>query len=212
MTRPSSPRAKAWQAHKADAGWAGIAWPSAFGGRGRRRWQRPFFEEQRASTCPAGVFAVGIAMAGPTIIAWGTEEQQALPRADAARRGRVVPAVLRAGRRLRPRRPATRADADGDEWVVNGQKVWTSGAHYSDWGILLARTDLDVPKHRGITPSCSTCARPASTCGRCARSTAPSTSTRCSSPTCAIPDGQRRRRRSTRAGASRTRCCRTSGR
>ena len=98
------------------------------------------------------MFAVGIGMAGPTIIAWGTEEQQQrfLP-AMLQRRRDLVPAVLRARRGSDLAGLRTRAERDGDEWVVNGQKVWTSGAHYSDWGLLLARTDPDVPKHRGIT-------------------------------------------------------------
>ena len=145
---------KEWQRTLYDGGWAGITWPVEAGGRGGKGWQQRIFnEEQSKFDVAVGAFAVGIGMAGPTIIAWGTDEQQAaLPAADAARRRDLVPAVLRARRGFRPRRTAHAAPTrDGDEWVVNGQKVWTSGAHYSDWGLLLARTDLDAPKHRGIT-------------------------------------------------------------
>ena len=95
----------------------------------------------------------GLGMVVPTILGHGTEEQKQqhvppLLRGDAG----LVPAVQRAGRRFRPRRPhhAGRA-ATATTWIVNGQKVWNSCAHVADWGILLARTDWDVPKHRGIT-------------------------------------------------------------
>jgi alkylation response protein AidB-like acyl-CoA dehydrogenase len=144
---------KAWQRTLSDAGWAGITWPKEAGGRGGPGWQQRIWnEEQSRFDVAVGVFSVGIGMAGPTIIAWGTDEQQE----------RFLPAMLRgdeiwcqlfsepgAGSDLAGLR--TRAVRDGDEWIVNGQKVWTSGAHYSDWGLLLARTDPDVPKHRGIT-------------------------------------------------------------
>jgi alkylation response protein AidB-like acyl-CoA dehydrogenase len=146
-------RAKPWQAHLADSGWAGITWPTDSGGRGGTPSQQAIFLEEagRLGLAP-NAFAVGVAMAGPTIIAHGTDEQ----------RRRFLPPMQRgdevwcqlfsepgAGSDLAGL--STRAVRDGDEWVVNGQKVWTSGAHYSDLGILLARTDPDQPKHRGIT-------------------------------------------------------------
>ena len=92
-------------------------------------------------------------MAGPTIIAYGTEAQkQRYLREDPLLRGDLVPGLLRAGRRLGPgRRCSTRAVSDGDDWVVNGQKVWTSLAHMRRLDVLLARTDPDAPKHKGIT-------------------------------------------------------------
>ena len=144
---------KEWQGVLYDGGWAGITWPVEAGGRGGFGWQQRIFnEEQSHYDVATGVFAVGIAMAGPTIIAWGTPEQQ----------GRFLPAMLRgddiwcqlfsepgAGSDLAGLR--TRAERDGDEWVINGQKVWTSGAHYSDWGLLLARSNPEAPKHQGIT-------------------------------------------------------------
>jgi alkylation response protein AidB-like acyl-CoA dehydrogenase len=146
-------RVKPWQAHLAEHRWAGIAWPEDSGGRGGTATQQAIFTEEAARLgLAANAFAVGIAMAGPTIIAHGTEEQ----------RRRFLPPMLRgdevwcqlfsepgAGSDLAGL--STRAIRDGEEWVVNGQKVWTSGAHHSDLGILLARTDLDQPKHRGIT-------------------------------------------------------------
>jgi len=146
-------RAKPWQAYLADHGWAGITWPKDSGGRGGTASEQAIFTEEAAKlSLSVNAFAVGIAMAGPTIIAHGTEDQ----------RQRFLPPMLRgdevwcqlfsepgAGSDLAGL--STRAVRDGDEWIVNGQKVWTSGADSSDLGILLTRTDLDQPKHRGIT-------------------------------------------------------------
>ncbi|MEO5839987.1 MAG: acyl-CoA dehydrogenase family protein [Acidimicrobiales bacterium] len=144
---------KQWQHLLYDNGWAGIAWPKAYGGRGETaRHQGIFNQEQARYDVHAGIFSVGIGMTGPTLIAHGTEEQkQRYLRPMLA--GDDVWCQLfsepGAGSDLGGLR--TTAVRDGDEWVVNGQKVWNSGAQYSDWGILLTRSDPDVPKHRGIT-------------------------------------------------------------
>jgi len=144
---------RAWQATLAEHGWAGITWPVEHGGRGGTTEQaRIFAQEQARFDVPVGVFMIATGMVGPTIIAHGTDAQKDwyLPR---MLRGEHVWCQLfsepGAGSDLAGL--ATRAERDGDEWVVNGQKVWTSGAHFSDWGILLARTDWDAPKHRGIS-------------------------------------------------------------
>ena len=146
-------RCRAWQRTLYDAGWAGITWPKEYGGRGGTALeQRVFDQEQARFGVAAGVFAVGIGMVGPTLIAHGTEEQKAA-HLDPLLRGDDVWCQLfsepGAGSDLAGL--STRAVRDGDEFVVDGQKVWTSGAHHSQLGILLARTNPDVPKHRGIT-------------------------------------------------------------
>ena len=146
-------RARPWQALLAEHRWAAITWPEMYGGRGGTAAQAAIFNEEAARrSLPTSPFVVGTGMAGPTIITHGSEEQKV----------RFLPPMLRgeevwcqlfsepgAGSDLAGL--STRAVRDGDEWVIDGQKVWTSGAHYSDYGILLARTDPDVPKHRGIT-------------------------------------------------------------
>jgi alkylation response protein AidB-like acyl-CoA dehydrogenase len=144
---------KKWQRCIYDGGYAGITWPVEFGGRGGTFVEAMIFRQEEAKfDVASSLFAVGIGMAGPTIIGHGTDEQ----------RRRYLPAMLRgeevwcqlfsepgAGSDLASL--STRAVRDGDEWIVNGQKVWSSGAHHSDMGILLARTDPDLPKHRGMT-------------------------------------------------------------
>jgi alkylation response protein AidB-like acyl-CoA dehydrogenase len=144
---------KAWQRVKYDNGWAGITWPKEYGGRGGTSVQQGIYnQEESRYDVASGVFSVGIGMAGPTIIVHGTEAQKER-YLDPMLRGDEVWCQLfsepNAGSDLAGLR--TSAVRDGDEWVVNGQKVWNSGAHYSDWGILLTRTDPDAPKHRGIT-------------------------------------------------------------
>ena len=146
-------RCKAWQRTLYDGGWAGITWPKEYGGRGGTSLeQRVFDQEQARFGVAAGVFAVGIGMVGPTLIAHGTEAQKAR-YLDPLLRGDEVWCQLfsepGAGSDLAAL--ATKAVRDGDEFVVDGQKVWTSGAQHSRLGILLARTNPEVPKHRGIT-------------------------------------------------------------
>ncbi len=146
-------RCRSWQRSLYDGGWAGITWPKANGGRGGTPNEaRIFAQEQLKFDVSTGIFAVAVGMVGPTLIAHGTPEQQER-YLDPMLRGDEIWCQLfsepGAGSDLAGLR--TRAVRDGDTWIVNGQKVWTSGAHNSDVAILLARTDPDATKHAGIT-------------------------------------------------------------
>jgi alkylation response protein AidB-like acyl-CoA dehydrogenase len=147
-------RALDWQREKAAAGYAGITLPRAVGGRGGTRIEDWIFEEeQRAAGAPDGPFMnVSVRMTVPGILNFGTPDQverYALPTS----RGEILWTQLfsepGAGSDLAGVRTA--AVRDGDRWIVNGQKVWSSWAHHAQRGILLARTDPDVPKHRGLS-------------------------------------------------------------
>ena len=145
--------AKRWQILKADAGFAGIQWPSTYGGRGLSSHLAGVFKQEEANfDVPGNSFQVAVDMVGPTLIAHGSEEQK-LRHLEPIKRGDEVWCQLLsepdAGSDLAGL--STRAELDGDEFVVNGQKVWTSGAQSSDWAILLVRTNPDERKHRGIT-------------------------------------------------------------
>ena len=146
-------RAKAWQRLKQENGWACLNWPREYGGRGATPMELIIWGQEEARfDVPTSPFAIGLGMCGPTVIAFAGEQQKQryLPKMAA---GDEIwcqlfsePAGGSDVANLR-----TRAVRDGDEWVVNGQKVWTSGAHYCDYGILLVRTDPSVPKHKGLT-------------------------------------------------------------
>jgi alkylation response protein AidB-like acyl-CoA dehydrogenase len=145
--------AKAWQARKADAGFACITWPMQWGGRGGTQMQQIIWSQEEAKyDVPQNVFLIGLGMCVPTMIAYAKPEQ--LERfVPPAVRGEEIWCQLfsepAAGSDVAGLR--TRAEKQGDEWVINGQKIWTSGAHYSDYGLLLTRTDPSVPKHAGLT-------------------------------------------------------------
>jgi alkylation response protein AidB-like acyl-CoA dehydrogenase len=146
-------RCRAWQHTLYTGGWGAISWPVEYGGRGESAWHQTIFNQEVAGfDVSVGVFSVGIGMCGPTLIVHGSEEQKHR-YLGAMLRGEEVWCQLfsepDAGSDLAGLK--TRADRDGDVFVVNGQKVWTSGAQHSDWGILLTRTNPDVPKHKGIT-------------------------------------------------------------
>jgi alkylation response protein AidB-like acyl-CoA dehydrogenase len=145
--------AKRWQATLADAHWAAIHWPVAHGGRDASALESTIlFEELARYDVPDTLFAIGIAMIGPTLIAHASDAQKAR-YLEPMRRGEEIWCQLwsepDAGSDLASLQ--TRAVRDGDELVLNGQKVWTSGAHYCDFGLGIFRTDLDQPKHKGIT-------------------------------------------------------------
>ena len=145
---------KAWQKKKADAGYAAITWPKEWGGQSAPSWQNVIFGQEEAKAAPglSGPFAIGLGMCIPTILTAGNDEDKKR-FAQPAVRGEEIWCQLfsepSGGSDAAAAR--TRAIREGDEWVINGQKVWTSGAHYSDYGLLLTRTDPDVPKHKGLT-------------------------------------------------------------
>ncbi len=145
---------RGWQRRLADGGWAAVHWPVEHGGRGATITQSAiFYEELAAAGAPLPANVLGLLLAGPTIRTWGTPEQQErhlvpiLTAEEIWCQGFSEPD---AGSDLAAVK--TRAVKDGDEWVITGQKVWTSMAQYAKWCMLVARTDPDAPKkHQGLT-------------------------------------------------------------
>jgi alkylation response protein AidB-like acyl-CoA dehydrogenase len=153
MTPEEVKRCKAWQSKKTDAGFTGITWPKRFGGRELSPiFQVIYNQEEEDFTVPRGLFEIGLGMCIPTMMTYAKPEQ--LDRyVQPALRGQEVWCQLfsepAGGSDLAALR--TRAERDGDDWIINGQKIWTSGAHLSDFGIIVVRTDPNVPKHEGLT-------------------------------------------------------------
>lgn len=149
----SFPYLRAWQRKLHEGGWAAVSWPKEYGGRGARLMQQAiFWEEMTRAEAPPMANALGLGLIGPTIIAYGTEEQKK----------RFIPKILsaeeiwcqgfsepNAGSDLASLQ--TEARLEGDHYVVNGQKVWTSYGWVADWCELVVRTDPHAPKHKGLT-------------------------------------------------------------
>jgi alkylation response protein AidB-like acyl-CoA dehydrogenase len=142
-----------WTRTLYDAGYVGLTWPKEYGGGGAPYTHQGIYLEETARIgAPDHIGVIGLGMAGPTIIAWGTEEQKKrhleplLSGEEIWCQGFSEPG---SGSDLAGAK--TRAVLDGDEWVVNGQKVWSSYAHIADWCILVVRTDPDAEKHRGLS-------------------------------------------------------------
>ena len=151
--RETFERRRAWQKTMHEAGWVGISWPKEYGGRGATLIERVIWDEEYAAArAPVLPAAMGLNLVGPTIIHWGTDEQKhrylrpILSGDEVWAQGFSEPG---AGSDLAGLR--TKAEDRGDHFLINGQKVWTSGAHFAHWIIVLARTDPNAPKHKGIS-------------------------------------------------------------
>jgi acyl-CoA dehydrogenase len=148
-------RGKAWQRELFDGGWAGLGWPVEHGGRALTVGERVIWAaEVAAAGLPPAINLVGEAMVGPTLMVHGTEEQRRRHLAPILAGDEIWCQLFSepdAGTDLAAVTTTAAASADGDGWVVTGHKLWTSAAHYADWGVLLARSDWEAPKHRGCT-------------------------------------------------------------
>ncbi|MGI9624694.1 MAG: acyl-CoA dehydrogenase family protein [Acidimicrobiales bacterium] len=144
---------RSWQRRLYDGGWAGVHWPTEYGGRGLTiEHQAAWLEVCALAEVPPFINMVGFVLAGQGNLMYGTADQRGEhlePIITADRLWCQLFSEPNAGSDLASL--TTSAEADGDEWVVNGHKVWTSGARYSDWGILMARTNRSAPKHKGIS-------------------------------------------------------------
>jgi alkylation response protein AidB-like acyl-CoA dehydrogenase len=144
---------RAWQRTLFEHGWASITWPEEYGGRGLGPIENIIWNQELAK-CGLGEnqFMQGIGLAGPTIIAHGTPEQKERYLEPILRADEIwCQAFSEPGAGSDLAGLSLRAERDGDDWIVTGQKTWCSSADHADWGILLARTDPTVRKHKGIT-------------------------------------------------------------
>ncbi|WP_022722175.1 acyl-CoA dehydrogenase [Rhodopseudomonas sp. B29] len=145
--------AKEWQKKKADAGWAVPHWPKEYGGRGSSPIERVIWQQEEGVYGKlTRLFIIGQGMCGPTMMAYASEDQKRHylpPLASGEKIWCQLFSEPAGGSDVAGLR--TRAEKDGDDWIINGQKIWTSGAHYSDYGILITRTDPTLPKHKGLT-------------------------------------------------------------
>jgi alkylation response protein AidB-like acyl-CoA dehydrogenase len=151
--RFDGPEIRRWSRALHDGGWVGISWPAEYGGRGLSpRFQSIYLEEEARAEAPPHIGVIGLGMAGPTIISRGTDEQKAryleplLAADEIWCQGFSEPG---AGSDLAGVR--TSARLDGDHFVLDGQKVWSSYAHIADFCILVARSDPDSQRHAGLT-------------------------------------------------------------
>jgi alkylation response protein AidB-like acyl-CoA dehydrogenase len=145
--------AKAWQKKKAEGGFACLTWPKEYGGRSATPIQRVIWDQEEGKYgALSGPFAIGQGMCGPTVMAYATEEQKRRylpPLASGEEVWCQLFSEPAGGSDLAGLR--TKAEKDGDDWIINGQKIWTTGAHFCDYGILITRTDPTLPKHKGLT-------------------------------------------------------------
>jgi len=146
-------KAKEWQAKKCDAGWACLTWPKEYGGQGLGRMENVIFNQEEGKfKLPPNIYTIGHGMLGPTLIAHGTDEQKSKYLPNMIRGSEVWCQAFSepdAGSDLAALR--TSAVRDGDDWVLNGQKIWCTGAQYCKWGMLPARSDPNTTKHAGLT-------------------------------------------------------------
>jgi len=147
---------KAWQKKKAEAGWACLHWPKEYGGRGATPIERVIWgQEEGVYGGLSGLFIIGHGMCGPTVMAWADEETKERllpPLASGEHIWCQLFSEPAGGSDLAGLRTAAIPATDGSgDWIINGQKIWTSGAQHSDYGIVITRTDPNVAKHKGLT-------------------------------------------------------------
>jgi alkylation response protein AidB-like acyl-CoA dehydrogenase len=145
--------ARLWQRRKYEAGWACIGWDTEYGGRGASPIERVIWDQEESKyDVPSRFFVIGQGMIAPTLMVWAQPQHKEnfLPKLAS---GEEIWCQLfsepAGGSDLAALR--TKAEKDGDEWIINGQKIWTSQAHYADYGIIVTRTDPTVAKHKGLT-------------------------------------------------------------
>ena len=145
--------AKLWQKRKYEAGWACIGWDKEYGGRGASPIERVIWDQEESKySVPSRFFVIGQGMIAPTLMVWAQPQHKEnfLPKLAS---GEEIWCQLfsepAGGSDLAALR--TKAEKDGDDWIINGQKIWTSQAHYADYGIVVTRTDPTVAKHKGLT-------------------------------------------------------------